>query len=304
MRIAIMGAGGIGAYVGARLAAAGEDVTFLARGAHLAAMQGHGLTVQSEVGDLRLDAVKATNDPRAVGPVDLVLFAVKLWDAEAAASTLAPLLGERTRVVTVQNGIDVLDLVARHVPRERVVGGVIYLPAVVTRPGVVTTTSRMHKLLVDRANGDAVVAALQAAAQRAVGFDVELTDSISLAVWEKFVRLAAFSAATSLMRSSIGPIMAHREARLFLRSLIEEGAAVASATGNPLAAGYSEETFISYDTFPPGQRASMANDLNAGRRLELEWLSGRMHTLGLQYAVPTPAHTAAYRGLVIHANGA
>lgn len=303
MRIAIMGAGGIGGYVGARLAAAGADVAFIARGAHLAAMQADGLRIESDFGNAHLDRVTATDDPRAIGPVDIVLFCVKLWDTDASAAALAPLVGNETRVVTVQNGIDAVDLVSRHVPREQVAAGVIYIPALITRPGVIQQMGAQKTLFVDAVRGGAATAALKAVADRAVGFDVALSDAIDEAVWEKFVRVSAISAATALMRTTIGPILANPESRAFIRQLLDEGVAVAGASGNPVRPGFAEETMSFYGGFQPAQRASMANDLDAGRRLELPWLSGRMHRLGIEHRVATPAHTAAYRGLVIYADG-
>src|SRR5262245_26188421 len=137
MRIAIMGAGGLGGYIGARLAAAGEDVAFVARGAHLAAMRGDGLRIVSPYGDLHLPTVTATSSPADLGPVDLVLFTVKLWDTEAAAAALTPLVSAVTQVITLQNGIGNVDLIARHVPRQQVLGGLTYIPAVVSAPGVI-----------------------------------------------------------------------------------------------------------------------------------------------------------------------
>ena len=304
MRIAIMGAGGLGGYIGARLAAAGEDVAFIARGAHLAALRGSGLRIESPFGDLHLPKVIATDNPAEITPVDLVLFTVKLWDTETATAALSPLIGTDTRVITLQNGIDSVERISRHVPRACVVGGATYITAVVTAPGVIRNPGGSKRIVIDRAGGDATVAAFNAASRHSVGLETELTDAIGLVLWEKFIRMSANSAATSLMRSSLGPILANPESRAFMRQLVEEGTAVAAATGNPVRLDFVDETMAFLNTFPPTQRSSMAEDLERGRRLELLWLSGRVHTLGIEHNISTPAHTAAYRCLRLHADGA
>jgi len=303
MKIAVMGAGGVGAYVGARLQAAGEDVAYIARGAHLAALKKDGLRIESADGPLHLPHVQASDDPRRIGAVDLVLFAVKLWDAESAARTLAPLLGAHTRVVTLQNGIDSVAMVARHVPREQVIGGSIYVSAVIARPGVISSVGAFHRIVLDAAGGDRVVAEFVAACTRADGIDCVATDSIERALWEKFVALSSISGATSLMRTTVGPIVGNAESREFLRQLVGEGVAVAKAAGIALADDYFDATMAKFMGLPPQFRASMAEDLERGKPLELNWLSGRMHGLGRQYGVPTPAHSAVYRALALHADG-
>jgi 2-dehydropantoate 2-reductase len=304
MRIAVMGAGSLGAYIGARLAAAGEDVVFIARGPHLAAMRESGLRLESSYGDLHLPKVTATDVPAQIGPVDLVLFTVKLWDTEAAAAALTPLIMTGTRVITLQNGINSVDLIARHVPRASLVAGVTYIPATLIAPGVIRNPGGSKRIVIDSAGGNATVAAFGASSARAIGLDTEITDAIGPILWEKFIRMSANAAATSLMRSAIGPILANPESRAFMRQLVEEGIAVAAATGNPVSYDFADQTMAFLDTFPPTQRASMAVDLERGRRLELSWLSGRVHALGIEHNISTPAHTAAYRSLSLYADGA
>src|SRR5687767_1200843 len=146
MRIACMAAGAVGGYFGARLAAAGHDVTFIARGAHLAAIRRDGLRVESVLGDLHLPQARATPDPAEVGPVDVVLFAVKLWDTEAAAEMARPLVGPETRVITVQNGIDSVERLAPILGADKVAGGLAYIATVIKAPGVVSQTSQFAQL--------------------------------------------------------------------------------------------------------------------------------------------------------------
>jgi len=303
MRIAVMGAGGIGAYVGARLATAGEDVAFIARGKHLEAMRTAGLHIESPLGNVHLPKVNASDRPADIGPVDLVLFTVKLWDTDTAALALAPLIAPRTRVLTLQNGIDSVDLIARRVPGEQVIGGVIYVVAHIVQPGVIRSPGGVSRLVVDRRGGDAVIEGLHAASTQAPALDIELTDTIGAAIWEKFVRLSAFSAATSLMRSTCGPILGNPDSRALIRQLLDETIAVAAATGNPVRAGFADETMTFFDGLPGTARASMAEDLDHGRPLELPWLSGRVHALGIAHGVLTPSHSTAYRALSLYTNG-
>ena len=303
MKIAIMGAGGVGGYVGARLQAAGEDIAYVARGAHLAALRKEGLRVDSADGSVHLPKVVASDDPHEIGGVDVVLFAVKLWDVDAAARALTPLLAPYTRVITLQNGIDSVEMVARHVPRAQVIGGSIYVSAVIARPGVISSVGEFHRIVVDAAGGDPLVKKFCCACERAIGIDCVATDNLDRALWEKFVALSSISGATSLMRTTVGPIIGNAQSREFLRQLVSEGVAVAKAAGPTLADDYFDATMAKFAGLPPNFRASMAEDLERGRPLELEWLSGRMHGLGLQCGVPTPAHSAVYRALVLYANG-
>jgi 2-dehydropantoate 2-reductase len=303
MKIAVMGAGGVGAYVGARLQAEGEQVAYLARGAHLAAMQKDGLRIESPSGNVHLPQVVASDDPAQIGPVDLVLFTVKLWDTEAAARALAPLLAPHTRVVTLQNGIDSVAMISQHVPRGQVIGGSIYVSAVIARPGVITSVGTFHRIVVDVTGGDRVVADFVAACGRATGIECVATDAIDRAIWEKFVALSSISGATALLRSTAGPIVGNPEALEFLRQLVAEGVAVAKAAGHAVPDDYFDATLTKFKGLPAGFRASMAEDLERGKPLELKWLSGRMHALGLQHGVATPAHSAVYRALNLYAEG-
>jgi 2-dehydropantoate 2-reductase len=304
MRIAMMGSGGIGGYLGARLAHAGEDVSFIARGAHLEAMQRHGLRLESPLGNIGLSHVRATDVPADIGFVDVVVFAVKLYDMEGAAAAIAPLVGPATRVVTFQNGIDSVDALARFVPRAQVVGGAAYISAHLARPGAVVHAggvARPRFTLGGR--GDAMIEALQEACDRAGGIDLQTVEDIDQAIWTKFVMLCAFSGGTGLMRAAVGPILADPEARIFIEQLLNEGMAVASAAGHPMPSGFEENVLSLWQSFSPETQSSMSEDLARGKPLELPWLSGRMHVLGSEFGVPTPGHSAVYRALHLYAKG-
>ncbi len=299
MRIAIMGSGGVGGYVGARLAAAGHEVVFIARGPHLAAIRANGLQVHSPRGDVHVKA-RAEEDPAAVGKVDLVLFAVKLWDVESLAPRLAPMLGPDSRVVTLQNGIDSVALMSRHLPPTQVIGGCIYVTSVIENPGVIRHTSMLGRMVVGRPD-DPQIATLTA--RPVDGLDIDAVADIDQAIWDKFVRLSGFSAATSLMRARVGAIRSNPESRALLIQLFEEGMAIASAAGHAMPPSFFEENMRLFDEMAPGVRTSMSEDLEAGRRLELPFLSGRVHGLGVELGVPTPAHTTAFRALALYADG-
>ena len=304
MRIAMMGSGGIGGYIGARLAQAGEDITFIARGAHLEAMQRHGLQLESPLGNISLNPVRVTDAPADIGFVDIVVFAVKLYDMEGAAAAIVPLVGPGTRVVTFQNGIDSVDTLARFVPRAQVVGGAAYVSAHLARPGMVVHAggvARPRFTLGGR--NDAMIEAFRDACIRAGGIDLQTVEDIDQVLWIKFVMLCAFSGGTSLMRAAIGPILADPEARIFIEQLRDEGMAVASAAGHPVPDGFEENVISLWQSFPPETQSSMSEDLARGKPLELAWLSGRMHVLGNELGVPTPAHSAVFRALHLYAKG-
>ncbi len=304
MRIAIMGSGGVGGYAGAWLQQAGQQVHFVARGAHGAALREHGLRIEHPDKPLHLPQVSVTDDPATVGPVDLVIFAVKLFDTDSAAAAMAPLVGPGTRVLTLQNGIDSAALLRARLPAGALVReGVIYVSAVIDRPGVIRSPGGFHLILAERAGDDAVMAALARATENLAGLTVKLSDDARQTVWEKFVGLASLSGATALLRARMGAILAHPETRAFQRQLIDETIAVAQAEGVALREGLAEEMMGKLGQMPPSFRASMAEDLERGNRLELRWLSGRVHALGQAHGVPTPGHTAAFRGLVLHEQG-
>ena len=303
MRIAIMGSGGVGAYVGARLQAAGEEVFFIARGAHLQALQQSGLRIESPVEPLQLPSVVATDDPATIGPVDVVVFAVKLWDTEAAARALTPLIGPQTRVLTLQNGIDSVEMISRHVAAVQVRGGVIYVSAVIDRPGVIRSPGGLHHIVADAAGGDAVIAAFCAACERATALEAKATDAIDVVIWEKFIALASLAGATSLLRASMGQILGHPETRILQRQLIDECVAVGRAAGHAIRDRLADEVMTKLASMPGSFRSSMSEDLERGKPLELQWLSGRVHGLGLQHRVATPAHSMVYRALVLYENG-
>ena len=305
MRIAVMAAGAVGGYFGARMQAAGHDVFFVARGANLAAIKSNGLKLESVHGDLHLRQVNVTDDPNGVGPVDIVLFAVKLWDTEQAAEQTRPLVGPATRVITLQNGIDSVERMAPILGAEQSIGGAAYIASVIETPGVIKQTSSFASMRFGRADKrpDATLQAFVDAG-RAAKIDVDISADIERERWQKFIFLTAMAGSTAALRSPIGPIRADPELRGFFRQLMEEAFAVGKAKGVALDPGYldSRMDFL-MNKVEPGMKASMAHDLERGNRLELDWLAGKVRELGRQFNIPTPASDTVYTVLKLHRMG-
>jgi 2-dehydropantoate 2-reductase len=304
MRLAIMAAGGVGGYFGARLAEAGNDVLFIARGAHLQSMRENGLKIVSPLGDAHLTDPNVTDDTSEIGPVDAILFAVKLWDTEEAGKLIRPLVGSDTRVITLQNGIDSVERLQPILGEDAVVGGLAYISALISEPGVITHTGQFARIVCGRSEGkpDEKLAAFVKAA-KAAKINIDLSDDIDREIWEKFVFLVAFSGATASMRSPIGPIREDPDTRKFFRNLMEECVAVARARGITIADDFVAERMKFADSTPAKFKASMFHDLETGHRLELDWLAGKVAELGRELDIPTPANEAVYAILKLHRMG-
>ena len=303
IRIAVVGAGGVGGYFGGRLSAAGADVAFLARGAHLAAIRAHGLYIDSPDGDLHLPAAVATDDPGTVGPVDLVFFAVKLYDTDEALRLVPPLVGPRTLVIPFQNGVDSVSVLTRALGTEHVAGGTAYVAAVVSEPGRIRHTA-MGRLIFGPLNGamPEVLVKLRDVCLKA-RFESALSESVQVDIWSKFVRLTAFSGMTALTRTPFGPIRDDPALRAMLDDAVSESAAVARARGIPLPATILEDIRSATDALHPMARSSMLEDLERGRRLELPWLSGAVVRIGNELGVEVPTHRLIVTLLRPHMNG-
>jgi 2-dehydropantoate 2-reductase len=304
MRIAVMAAGALGGYFGARMAAAGHDVFFIARGANLDAIRTNGLKVESVLGDLYLPDPNVTDDPAKIGLVDIVLFAVKLWDTEKAAEQALPLVGPDTRVITLQNGVDSAERLAPIFGTDNVVAGSAYIATVISAPGVVTHTSKFARMVCGRIDGkpDARLKAFTDAAQ-AAGIDIALSDTVDRERWQKFVFLVGLSGATATTRKPLGPILADPDTRAFFHSLMREVVAVGRAKGVSLPADFADDRMKFGESSPPTFKASLLHDLERGNRLELDWLAGKVVEFGRALGVPTPANEAVYAMLKLHRMG-
>jgi 2-dehydropantoate 2-reductase len=304
MRIAVVGAGGVGGYFGGRLAEAGADIVFLARGAHLNALRTSGLRIESPSGNLHLAKVSATDDAAAIGPVDVVLFAVKLYDAETATHVLPPLLGPDTVVIPLQNGVDAVDIVSRSVGLDHTAGGTAYVSAVISEPGIIrhTAMDQLYFGEIDRRRSPRLERLLDIC--RSAAFRSTLSNNILVDIWTKFVRLSVFSGMTAATRSPIGVIVNDPELLAMLKAAVREGTLVAHAKGVPVPDDAPETVEAAYKALPPHAKASMLEDLERGRRLELPWLSGAVVRIGEEVGVPTPIHRFITTILKPHVNGA
>jgi 2-dehydropantoate 2-reductase len=294
MKIAAMGAGGVGGYFGARLQQAGHDVTFFARGRHLEAIRANGLKVESPHGDALLK-VRVLEDPRAAGVADVVLFAVKLWDTESAAATIRPLLAAGGVVVPFQNGVDSIERIGAVLGREPVMGGAAYIAATIAEPGVIAHTGTMARL-----QFGAVLPAQRGAAEellavcKAAGIDAEIADDIRKTLWIKFGFLVALSGMTAATRQPIGVIRADPDLRATFEAAIREVWEVGRARGVALPDDFVAQQMRFGDGLPGEMRASMLNDLEAGHRLEAPWLSGAVARMAQEGGGAAPVNATLY----------
>lgn len=320
MRIAVMGAGAVGGYFGARIAAldaagaaaghaegsggGGVEVHFVARGRHLDAIRSNGLRIDSQASPLHLTAVRATDNPAEIGPVDVVLFAVKLWDSEAAADACRPLLKPDTLVISLQNGVTGIDTLCRALGERHVGGGVAHIAATIAEPGVIRHTGALARITYGELDGRTTprIAAFHEIAARA-GFEAKLSDTILRTVWEKFAFLAPFSGVTALTRQPAGVIRRIPETRALFLDAVAEVARLARAHDVDLGSDIVSRIEGLLAGLVPEMKSSMLNDLERGGRLELPWLSGAVVRLAAEAGVPTPVHRVIAAALAPYADG-
>ncbi|HEY4042279.1 MAG TPA: 2-dehydropantoate 2-reductase [Rhodopila sp.] len=295
MRIAVIGAGGVGGAFGAALAKAGADVTFVARGAHLHAMRERGLRVEGGRGEILISPARATDDPSTIAPVDFVLFCVKLWDVESAGAAIKPLIGPATAVIPLQNGIDASERLIPILGAPAVMGGVAQISATIAEPGVIRQTGSFMRLIFGEleggksARGEAFLGLC-----RQASFDATHSDQIMTELWMKFILLATNSALTAATRTPIGVLRDDPDIAPLFERASAEVAAVGRARGIKLPDDVTQAVGGFVRNAPPAMMASMAHDLVRGNRIELPWLSGKVVALGRELAVPTPVHEVLY----------
>ncbi len=295
MRIAVVGAGGVGGGFGAALANAGTDVTFIARGTHLAAMKSQGLKIQGGRGETHLVPTQATDNPADVGIVDIVLFCVKLWDVESAGQHIKPLVGPNTAVIPLQNGIDAAERLTPILGSNAVMGGVAQISASITGPGVIQQVGTFMRMIFGELDGkrskrgeDLLALCLKA------GFDATLSEQILTDLWMKFILLATNASITAATRQPIGKLRDDPDIRPMFMAAYQETIDVGRAKGIALP-GNALDKVVEFNAHaPPTMKASMALDLDRGNRLELPWLGGKVVQLGRELNVPTPTHTTLY----------
>ncbi len=305
MRIAVIGAGGIGAIYGASLAKAGHDVVFVARGAHVAAMRENGLRIEGDRGVTQIKPAQATDNIAGIGVVDYVLFCVKLWDVESAGAQLRPIVGSATAVIPLQNGVDAAERLAAILGPEPVMGGTAYVTGTIVAPGVVHQTGAYQRMTFGELDGrhsprgerlrDLCVAA---------GFEGVLSPDIRIPLWEKFILLAPLAGLNALTRLATGKWRADAELLALFEAALHETAAVGRAEGVRLPSDIVEKTLKTMWSMPDYHMSSMGNDLLRGNRLELPWVAGKVVELGRRHGVPTPVNGFIYTALKLYANGA
>jgi len=305
MKIAVIGAGGVGGYFGARLAKAGHDVQFLVRGAHGQAMGERGLRIQSEVESFTLERPRITGTPGDLAGAEVMLVTTKLWDLEATARQVAPAVGPQAVVVPFQNGVDAIDMLATSIPRERIAAGTAYISAVIDSPGVIAHTGTFARLRVGAlhpSQRESLVAF--AAAGEKAGFAAEFVQEPQRMLWEKFILLNTLSGMTALTRQTIGVIRTDPHLRDVFRAVFREGMELAAASGVPMAPDFAERNEAVLDALPESMRASMAHDLLAGRRLEAPWLCGAVVRRAAAAGVPVPVNATVWAALKPFVDGA
>lgn len=298
-----MGAGAVGGYYGAALAGRGHAVTFVARGPHLDAMRERGLTVRSGGRATVLRPVHAVADPgEASGDLELVLFTVKGYDTESAALALRPVVGPRTVVLTLQNGVDSGDRLGAVLGADRVLVGTTVIATAIAEPGIIDQANPIRRIeLGEPSGGPTPRVEIIATALRDAGVDVRVTADVRRAVWEKFVRLAPGATLTSACQGSIGAVRDSPEGAALYRTLVAETVAVGRQTGVALPADAVESAMSQIKALPPDMRTSMQLDYERRRRVELEDLTGAVVRLGRRLGVPTPAYDVLYAVLKVRA---
>jgi 2-dehydropantoate 2-reductase len=294
LRVAVFGAGAVGCYYGARLADGGAEVGLVARGRHLEALRSSGLTIVEPEGTTS-QRLLATDDPAEIGPVDLVLFTVKSYDTDEAAARLAPLIGETTGVLSLQNGIDNEDRIGAVIGADHVLGGSTYIRAAVREPGVVDASGPRWIVLgeLDGRPPSERVHAILEVAQRG-RLDLRVVDDVRAAKWEKYTLLVAFSAMTASVRLPIGDIRESPAAAEMLGAIMTEVWSVGRAAGVPLPDDLVERQMALLLGQDDDSNSSLYHDLTTGHRMEIEALQGATIRLGREHGVPTPMTEAAY----------
>lgn len=303
MKIAAMGAGGVGGYFGARLQQAGHEVSFFARGRHLEAIRANGLSVESPHGNARLK-VRVFENPKEAPVADVVLFAVKLWDTESAAEQLRPIVGAHTAVIPFQNGVESIARLRAFYPEENVLGGSAYIATHIKAPGVVEHTGQMARLQF----GPLVKEHLAAAeaflkACREANIQAEIPEDIVKANWEKFVFLVALSSATAVARAPIGVVRSDPDLRWLFEQAMRETWRVGRARGVALADDFVEARMKFADGLHADMKASLLHDLENGGRLEAPWLCGAVARMAAELGLEAPVNRAVYAALKPYVNG-
>jgi 2-dehydropantoate 2-reductase len=295
MRIAVIGAGGVGGYFGGLLARSGHDVSFLARGEHLRALRERGLRVRSVHGDFELPSVRATDGAEQLGEADLILFTVKTYDTESAATAIRPTVRPGAAVLTFQNGVDNPERIDGVLGAGTAMGGTVHIETTIAEPGVIAQTSPIRRVAFGEMDGrrteraERILDAFQSA-----DLEPTLSENIRKGLWEKFLFIVAMSGLTTLTRSPVGEVLSVPELREMLAGAFAETAAVAAAEGIQLDPDPAGRMMAFAEALKPEMKSSMLRDLERGRRLEVESINGAVARLGKRHGIPTPINACIH----------
>jgi 2-dehydropantoate 2-reductase len=305
MRIAVVGTGGIGGPYGASLAKAGADVTFVARGAHLAAMRENGLRIEGDRGETHIQSAQATDKIAEIGTVDIVLCCVKLWDLEAVAEQIRAVIGPQTAVIPLQNGIDAAERLSTILGKAAVMGGMAFVTGAIVAPGVIRQTGTYQRMTFGEFDGR-----ISERGRRlrdfceAAGFEGVLSPDIMVPVWEKFILLVPLSGLNALTRLPLGKWRDDPDLLALYVEALRETVSVGVAEGVRLPSDIVDRTLTQMRSMPPHHTTSMGNDLNRGNRLELPWFAGKVVELGRRHGIKTPVNGFIYAALKPYVHGA
>jgi 2-dehydropantoate 2-reductase len=300
MRIVIFGTGGVGGYFGGRLAQSGEDVVFIARGAHLQAMREHGLKIDSIKGNFVVNSVQATDDPNEISPADVILVSVKAWQVPEAAQAMRPMVGPETVVVPLLNGVEAPAQLADALGAEHVIGGLCGIISFVAGPGHINHAGAdpfINFGELDNNKSERVVS-LRRAFEKATGITVKIPPDIQVAIWRKFLLVAPWSGIGAITRAPLGTFLGLPETRQMLQEVMQEVFSVAQARDIVLPKDVVDKTLTFMDSLPPSGTASMQRDIMEGRPSELEAQNGAVVRLGQAAGVATPLNTFIYHSLL------
>jgi len=298
MRIAVFGAGGVGGFFGGRLAHAGEDVTFIARGEHLRAIKAGGLKVESPSGDFVVFPAKATDDVTEVGEVDLVILGVKAWQVPEAAHAMKPLAGSRTTVLPLQNGVDAVSQLVAELGSDRVIGGLCRIVSFVVGPGHIRHAGFTPSIIIGELDNrrttrtDTIEQVFKNA-----GLEISVAADIQVALWTKFLFIASFSGVGAMANAPAGVVRSDPKWRSHLLNAMEEIYALAHARGIKLPANSVDTVMASVDSLPEEATSSMQRDIAAGKPSELESQNGAVVRMAREAGIDVPTHTLIYQTL-------
>jgi len=305
MKFAVMASGAVGAYVGARLVEAGHDVSFIARGQHLKAMKENGLSIKSDKGDFFLKNVNVCEYPSEIGKVETIIFAVKLWDTVLAAKAMLPMVGFNTNILTLQNGVESVEMISSVVSSRQILGGTIFIASEISEPGVITQFGNKTKITLGELDlkNSKRSQKLKNIFEK-TNIEATVTNQILTAIWEKYIALVAISGSTCLTRLPIRTLMEEKTTATLIEDLMEEVISLAKAKGIEISKNVIARHKEFFQNASPKMTSSMLQDLEKENRLELQWLSGGVVRMANKIKLPVPINQTVLAAIKLYENGA